>query len=312
MKHFFNQTIGLLGMNRRNAEYIIPHNPRIRYPLVDDKFKTKQLLEQNHLPVAQTYLRISHPFEIHLLEKMSEYTEFVIKPCRGAEGRGIVVIVGRQGDLWRKSSGECLDEDELEYHVTNILAGLYSLGGSEDSAFIEGLIHAHSAFEKIAFQGVPDVRVIVYRGIPAMAMLRLPTKESDGKANLHQGALGTGVDMVNGTTLSAVHNNKIVHIHPDTREAIAGVTIPFWPTILGISSRVYDIFGLGYMGVDFVIDRDRGPVILELNARPGLSIQLANQEGLLHRLKKIDALYGDVEILTPEERCEMAKHFKPR
>jgi len=37
-----------------------------------------------------------------------------------------------------------------------------------------------------------------------MAMLRLPTKESGGKANLQQGAIGLGIDMASGVTTSAV------------------------------------------------------------------------------------------------------------
>jgi glutathione synthase/RimK-type ligase-like ATP-grasp enzyme len=45
--------------------------------------------------------------------------------------------------------------------------------------------------------------------------------------------------------------------------------------------------GLGYLGVDLMIDEDKGPLMLEVNARPGLAIQLANGIGLLHRLEPI-------------------------
>ncbi len=58
--------------------------------------------------------------------------------------------------------------------------------------------------------------------------------------------------------------------------------------LLALSSRCYELTGLVYQGVDIVLDKDKGPMILELNARPGLNIQLANQSGLLHRLKLIE------------------------
>jgi len=45
---------------------------------------------------------------------------------------------------------------------------------------------------------------------------------------------------------------------------------------------------MGYLGVDIVLDAQAGPLMLELNARPGLNIQIANQEGLLHRLRLIE------------------------
>jgi alpha-L-glutamate ligase-like protein len=146
-------------------------------------------------------------------------------------------------------------------------------------------VHFSTVFERISFQGVPDIRVIVFRGFPVMAMVRLPTRASNGKANLHQGAVGTGIDIASGITLDGVIGYDVVTTHPDTMHAIAGLKIPEWDTILDISARCFEITGLGYIGVDIVLDRDRGPLVLELNARPGLAIQIANRQGLLRRLE---------------------------
>ena len=55
--------------------------------------------------------------------------------------------------------------------------------------------------------------------------------------------------------------------------------------------RATDATELGYVGADVVIDQRRGPVILELNARPGLGVQLANHCGLAARLEEIDRCY---------------------
>ncbi|MCB9799764.1 MAG: alpha-L-glutamate ligase-like protein [Candidatus Omnitrophica bacterium] len=303
------ESFGLLGMNRRNGDYLLPNNPRSQYPLVDDKLQTKRKLEEFGFPTAVTYLEITHPFEISRLKLLRRYREFVIKPARGSAGRGILVIGDREGRRVQKTNGQWLRHDELEYHVTNILAGLYSLGGTDDACFVEYRVHSHPVFKNISYEGVPDVRVVIYRGIPVMAMLRLPTKQSDGKANLHQGAMGTGIRLDTGTTVNAVHRNSIVTKHPDTGVSVAGVQVPFWEQILETASAVYPIFGMGYIGVDFVIDVLLGPVILEVNARPGLNIQLANQKGLRHRLDAVDFAGEKVEEWLPAERFAFAKEL---
>ena len=160
-------------------------------------------------------------------------------------------------------------------------------------------------FEELSYQGVPDVRIIVYRGYPAMAMVRLPTRASDGKANLHQGAVGAGIDMGSGITLTGVLDNEIVDEHPDTGALITGFRIPHWNFILELAARGFDVTGLGYLGVDIVIDRERGPLILEMNARPGLNIQIANNSGLMPRIERINALYSIED--TAEARAERSR-----
>ncbi len=300
---------GLLGMNHRNGWYTLIKNPRKLYPLVDDKLKTKQLLEANQLPSPELYFSINFNFELKFMREIKFLKEFVIKPARGAEGRGILVLVDKVGNKWKKASGELLSIEDIEYHVSNILAGLYSLGGLDDQAFIEYRVRSHVIFRPVAFRGVPDIRVIMYRGVPLMCMLRLPTRESDGKANLHQGAVGTGLDMLQGVTLGGVHHSLLIDKHPDTQVAIAGIRIPFWENILETAVKTFDVFKLGYIGIDFVIDQILGPLILELNARPGLSIQLANREGLLPRLQIVDSFGPGIEELPWKKRLEISREM---
>jgi hypothetical protein len=52
---------------------------------------------------------------------------------------------------------------------------------------------------------------------------------------------------------------------------------------------VAEAVGLGYLGVDIVVDAAAGPLLLEANARPGLAIQTANGLGLVPCLDRIDA-----------------------
>ena len=117
-----------------------------------------------------------------------------------------------------------------------------------------------------------------------MAMVRLPTQASRGRANLHQGAVAAGIELHSGRTLGGVCQSRIIDVHPDTRQPIQGLVIPYWTQLLGAAVRLATHLEMGYVGIDFVLDENRGPIVLEANARPGLAIQLANRTGLLHRL----------------------------
>lgn len=301
--------LGILGMNARNINYIGRHNDRSLFPLVDNKLKTKQLIAKHGLKAPELYGYIQYQGEIkNILNVLPRDKGFVIKPARGSGGKGILVVNSREGDCFIKPSGEKLTEQELKRHVSNILSGLYSLGGKDDIALLEHLIIFDKVFEKFSFEGVPDIRVIVYRGYPIMAMMRLSTAASDGKANLHQGAVGVGIDIATGKAISAVQFNRPVEVHPDTEVLLSTLEIPHWSDILDLASASYDMTNLGYLGADIVLDKDQGPMLLELNARPGLAIQIANAQGLLKRLNWIDRV-ADTHLNREERTNFSLTHF---
>ena len=184
------------------------------------------------------------------------------------------------------------------------LSGLYSLSGQSDTAIIQAKIDKHPIFNDYSFGGIPDIRVIVFEGYPVMSMVRLPTRSSDGKANLHQGAIGAGLNMRDGSTNNAVIRNQVVNVHPDTGHKLAGLKVPFWQEILDLAAHCYDMVELGYLGVDIVLTPEHGPILLELNARPGLGIQIANLAGLVPRLEKI-RLEAPKNVLA-KERVEFS------
>lgn len=280
--------LGVLSMNRRNADYVQGCNKRYLYPLVDDKVQTKQLAMRAGIPVPPQYGVIAHNYQLKKLSSMLEpHDQFVIKPSKGSGGSGIQVITGRDGDYWVKGSGKVIAEEVLERHVSNILSGLYSLGGQNDIAMIEYRIVPNEHLGELSYQGVPDIRIVLFHGYPAMAMLRLATHFSDGKANLHQGAVGVGIRIPDGAAVKAVWRNQAVELHPDNGRPFSEIRIPDWRNLLVMAARCYDATRLGYLGVDLVVDRDKGPLLLEMNARPGLAIQIANNTGLRPRLEAI-------------------------
>lgn len=295
---------GVLGMNARNCAYVLTANRRCFFPRVDNKLITKRICHERGIPVPDTYAVIARQGDIRRFpDLLGDRSDFVIKPCAGSEGRGITVVVGRDGESCLTASGNRIAHADVRYHLSTLLSGLYSLGGQPDQAIIEQRIAKHPVFERVAIDGTPDVRVILYRCVPVMAMVRLPTRLSRGRANLHQGAVAAGLDLATGRTLGGVCRNRTIEAHPDTGAAIAGLCVPEWDRLLDASMRLADALELAYLGVDFVLDVNQGPVVLEANARPGLAIQIANRRGLRPRLECIDR--QPPEALGAERRHEL-------
>lgn len=304
---------GVLSINQRNSDFVLRYNKRKYFPLVDDKLKTKQLAIEAGIAVPALYGVIRTEHEINDLEKiLAPYNDFVIKPAQGSGGDGIIVFVGRALNRFRQINGKLFSTQELSYHISCILSGAYSLGGHPDCAMIERRVVVDPVFSEVSYEGIPDIRIITLLGYPAMAMVRLPTRLSGGKANLHQGAIGIGINLSTGKTLGGVFHNDAIDFHPDTLNPIVDIQVPYWDKILDIAARCYELTRLGYLGVDIVLDKEAGPLLLELNARPGLNIQIANREGVLHRYRAIEqraAAYKTPE--SPAERIAFSRsHFE--
>lgn len=299
--------LGIVGMNQRNIGFIGANNERRNYKLVDDKLLTKKIaIARGNIPVPELYGTVECLFQMQeFLEMLSKHNGFVIKPAQGSGGKGILVITKRDGDEYIKASGQRVDQTYIRHHIINTLAGLYSLGGRNDRAMAEGLIDFDPSLQQYSFEGVPDVRVIVFKGIPIMAMMRCATRKSDGKANLHQGAVGVGLDIATGAAVCAVQNGEIIERHPDTGAELSALRVPHWDKILEMAASCNELTGLGYIGADIVLDKTVGAMLLELNARPGLSIQIANQSGLLHRMSIAQEIIAETD--DPALRISLAK-----
>lgn len=302
---------GIMGMNQRNIGYIGRYNPRRLFPLVDNKLKTKQIAQAAGANVPELIGVIAEQHNVPSIHEMvKKWAGFVIKPAQGSGGKGILVVTSNKDGIYNKPSGAEISQSEVERHITNILAGLFSLGGKNDVAVVENLIQFDDAFDGFSFEGIPDIRVIVFQGYPVMAMMRLSTAASDGKANLHQGAVGVGIDISSGKALRAVQFNRPIEKHPDTGRLLSELHVPRWQEFLHLAASTWEMTGLGYLGTDLVLDKVKGPLVLELNARPGLAIQIANGCGLLPRLRHVEKISTDFMSNNVDARVAYAiTHF---
>lgn len=293
MFDFIKKSHYLLGLNARNLSYLRPSNSLRAVRIADNKLLAKKILQKAGLPVLQTHSIIRRIKEIKEFDWASLPSTFALKPNRGLGGEGILIVYGRKKKFpypWVKADKKEVQIKDLRNHILSILEGTFSLTGLPDVAFFEERIKLLKLFKLYAYRGIPDIRLIVYNSVPVMAELRLPTKESAGKANLHLGGLGIGIDMGTGITTTAIQRDRLIEYIPKTRLLLRGIQIPEWKEILKLAIQAQGVSRIGFLGVDIAIDRDKGPIILELNARPGLSIQIANLAPLNERLQRIKGL----------------------
>jgi len=279
-------------MNQRNLLYIYPNNHRKHFPISDNKLLAKKTLAAAGVPVPDTYRTYGSFYELRTMaEDLRGFPPFVIKPAQGSGGGGIVVVAGRDGDDWLSAGGKRFTVSDLRGHISDILFGIHSFGLS-DCAVIEQKVEQHPVMAELSPGGLADVRVILFKGKPAMAMTRIPTRSSDGKANLHQGAVGAGIDLKTGRTVQAILGGRPAMEHPDTGLALIGRQVPFWPEVLRVARRTAAAVPLGYIGADIVLS-PQGPLVLEINVRPGLQIQNANGRGMRQVLEALGGMHTE-------------------
>jgi alpha-L-glutamate ligase-like protein len=297
-----------LGLNRRDQDLLSFYNPRHLFQLVNHKRKTKEILRKFGLPVPLTLrvYQLQHDiadFAAHV----QDLSEFVIKPAQGARGGGVLVISERSNGRFLRLDRQALRCRDIQDHLSQVICGVFSLNQRRDEGILERRVQVDPLLGRVSYKGIPDIRVIVFRGVPVMAMVRFPTQASKGRANLHLGGVGAGIDLATGLTFHAVVKQKPIRLHPDLGLSLVGIPVPYWDEILHLAARCYESVPLGYMGVDIAIDAIDGPCVLELNARSGLNIQLANRRGLWPLLAAVVRVA--VEKLTITERVQLGKEI---
>ena len=284
----------VLSINNRNLGFIYPNNKRSHFPLANDKLLCKQTLTSVGVKVPETHFSYSCFYELrNLAEDLSTLSDFVIKPANGSAGNGIVVITRQADNGWYSAGGRFYSLDDIKKLMSDIIFGVFS-HDMMDRAIVEQRIVQHDIIESICGLGLADIRVILYKDQVVMAMSRIPTSESDGKANLHQGAIGLGVDINTGETTHAIKDGLSITVHPDSQKSIIGITIPFWQQVIDMAVETAEVVPLKYLGVDIAITNE-GPVMIEINARPGIEIQNANNTPMRNQLEYLHHLASSTE-----------------
>lgn len=303
--------LSVLTMSVRNRDFVDRYNPAHLLAGLD-KITVKQLLHGLEIPTPTTYAHLRTVDDLEAVDSVLEaHAEFVVKPASGLGGEGILVVHGRRDDGRYDTSEGPLEGARIRAHAKDILEGRYEVAyESAGEAYLEALVHPNGVLSAAAGIGVPDLRVILLRGIPIMAMARLPTRESRGRANLHGGALAVGLDLETGRATGAFQQTRRrwLEAHPDTGHPIEELAIPDWEEVLALASRAAMATHLGYAGVDVVFDRE-GPIVLEVNRRPGLGIQNATMDGLLRRLRYVEARLDDLATASAPSRVDAGLSF---
>lgn len=294
----------ILGINSRTQLFAYRYNTAKGKRIADSKLQTARVLKSAGVPIPKIIKKFKEPKDIIDFDWSKLPDRFALKPSRGLGGEGIIVVKKKlKKGGWLTTQKKRISVDDLKLHTSDILEGAYSMGQEPDVAFIQEYVGRAKIFRRWAYRGTPDIRIIVFNKVPVMAMLRLPTRSSGGRANLHQGAIGVGVDIGTGLTTKAILGGEQIVYKPGTKLKLRGIKIPSWTKILETAVRASMAVGLGYCGVDIVIHPDRGPMVLEINAQPGLQIQLANGVGLKRRLERVD----DLEVRDAEHGVAISK-----
>jgi len=295
----------ILGMNARQQMYTGLNSTQAK-SFTNSKYATKILLQNKSIPTASVYGVFATGEDINEFPWQTLEKNFVIKPTNGNAGKGVLVFRKQHADLihWTDAVGETWSLDEIKLHCFDILDGQYSTYGNNHNVIVEERIPIHPTFSKYAYKGTPDIRVIVFNQVPVMAELRLPTPESEGRANLHQGAIGCGIDMATGITTHAITGNgQTLQFLPNSKRKLNGIRIPHWKLLLTMAVEATTAAGLAFCGADLFIHEEKGPLVVELNANPGLQIQLANQAGLRRRLERVQ----DLQVLNSEHGVKISQ-----
>ncbi|MCH7640904.1 ATP-dependent zinc protease [Patescibacteria group bacterium] len=295
----------ILGLNARSQLFSYPYNKVRGKAIALSKIRSKRILKKAGIPVPEMYAKFTSPWDILKFDWESLPGSFALKPNKSLGGEGIIIVKekSKDGTGWVTTQRKKVNVEDLKLHTMDILEGAFSIRNVPDFAFVEEFVGRHKAFRKYAYRGTPDIRIIVFNKVPVMAMLRLPTKESGGRANLHQGAIAVGIDIATGITTYAYWHGRFIHQKPGTKRKLHGIKIPKWTSVLEIAVRCQEVTDLGYLGADIVLHPEKGPQVLELNPWPGLQIQLANQSGLRKRLDRVE----DLRVRDAEHGVKIGK-----
>lgn len=300
---WFFKNYGILWQNARNLKYIWEFNDDLAKKLADSKLKTKEFLSNKWVKVSENLAIIKSHSELDNFDIQSLPLPFVVKPNAGYGGKWIIVFEKKDAEgNFISNDHQIYSSVQLISHIRDILDGFYSLSGNRDKVIFERKLILDHSIELLGKYGLPDIRVIVFNSVPVIAMLRVPTANSKGKANLHGWACGLWIDIWSWKITYITQFKKMIKSIPWIGD-VRWVEIPHWEEILKLAVKVQQVTNVWYVWCDIVLDDTFGPLLLEMNVRPGLEVQVANKVPLLERLKKVQ----NIKVNSVEKWVRLAR-----
>ncbi len=277
--------------------------PQYRLPY-ENKLVFKRFFGSLGLPVAQLYgvydpvlgqtadgRSLRNASELRDWLRQSQIESLVLKPVMGAEGFQVLVLVGRAADSpdsFVTLSGDQYDAERIAEFTGNT-ASLEKLGVADRETYLlEERIRPHPELVALVGPTLCCVRVVTVVDLDGEASIlgavyKLQPKPV-GVDHLSHGAVGSWVDLDSGT-LSPGRSRYDFRYHnviPGTDRSFVEFKLPCWHDIKSVALRAAAAFPWARsIGWDIAIS-DRGPVLIEGNARWSTSlVQIPAPHGLM-------------------------------
>lgn len=279
-----------------------------------DKVEEKIRLREAGVPIPETFMVLENEEDLDSFSRWMKGSDgrFVVKPAKGHGGSGVLVVHGRAAQRYILTSGQGVDGGYILRHAKRVLDGEYTRN-EPDRALVEERLVISRKLRELHTPGLLDIRIVAFKGFPIMAMTRLPTKVSGGRANIHQGAIGAGISISDGRIISATFLRRNIKRHPMSGKTLVGFRFNMWEEILEKASEAASCMGMGFVGVDLTLAEGRGVVVLEVNKRPGLEIQNANGAGMKRRIRWVERYIRknkmDPALIGPGLKSELSRNW---
>lgn len=300
---WFLKNYWILWQNARNLNYIWEYNDSLSKKLRDSKIKTKEFLSSKWIRVSESIAVLKTHKELEDFDLNSLPLPFVVKPNAWYWWKWIIIFI-KKDDEWNfiSNDNQIFSIKDFKKHLSDILDWFFSLSWSRDKIIFERKLSLDKSIELLWKYWLPDIRVIVFNSIPVIAMLRVPTKNSKWKANLHMWACGLWIDIWSWKITYITQFKKMIKSVPWIWD-VRWIEIPNWDDILKLAVKVQQVTNIWYVWCDIVLDDTFWPLLLEMNVRPGLEVQVANKIPLLERLKKV----SNIKVNSVEKWVRLAK-----
>ncbi|MCX6807778.1 MAG: DUF1704 domain-containing protein [Patescibacteria group bacterium] len=287
----------ILGANSNFLDFVYPVRSQQDFSWIKNRSKIKAWLQARGIFMPKTLLIVKNISDLDRLNFDILPQKFIIrKVFNNGRDDNILTLSSIGANAWLDSRKRLWKPEDIKQHILDILDGGFSKSGLPDIACIEQRPELDKFFARLGQDGLPVIKIIVYRNVPLMAMLKLaPPAIVNNKFGLRQNEILIGIDIATGETTNLFTNSVFDHKKeiltlPWSGRVVRGLEIPMWQDILLLASQVQSLINANYLTVEISLDAKNGPVVCGLSIDSDLDVQLANHSSLRERLDKVKGL----------------------